>query len=676
MAHVPLLINIGLALGYALLGGLAARKLGLPTIVGYLLAGVALGPFTPGFTGDIASIQQLAELGVILLMFGIGLHFSLSDLWRVRDIAIPGALIQMGVATAVGYWMAVSWWGWSPSAALVLGVSISVASTVVLLRGLMDVGALETTHGQVAVGWLVLEDLATVAILVLLPAFLSADHSGGWGTAALAIGKAVAFIALMLFIGKRVIPWLLGTIADTQSRELFVLVALTAAVGTALASAEVFGVSLALGAFVAGVVVSESPFSHQVGADLLPFREAFAVLFFVSVGMLVNPAYLWENWPQVAAITALIVIGKSLIAAAVGFAFPYPARTALIVAAGLSQIGEFSFIVGQSGLNLGVLDETQYSLILAGAIVSITLNPWMFWLVDPIERRLRQRPRLWARLNRQGPEIPRPEEQLTGHVVIVGCGRVGRHISEVLGRIGVSRLVVESDVTRAKRLQQIRIPVLFGDAANSEILRHAGLERARALAITVPDDAAALAIVATARQVAADLHVITRASTWEGARHLRDVGATAIVRPELEGGIEMVRRTLLALRFPAYDVQRYTDAVRSEEAGVKAAADDRAKILEDLSHAVGHLDIAWLAVSNQSPVAGRTLAESNVRARTGASIVAIRRGDTVIGNPTPDETFAAGDRAAVLGSATEIAEAARMFAGQMDSPSSGAVQNA
>lgn len=675
MTHVPLLINIGLALGYALLGGLVARKLGLPTIVGYLLAGVALGPFTPGVTGDIEAIRQLAELGVILLMFGIGLHFSLRDLWRVRDIAIPGALIQMGIATAIGYWMAINW-GWSRSAALVLGVSISVASTVVLLRGLMDLGALETQHGRVAVGWLVLEDLATVVILVLLPAVLSADRPGGLGVAALAIGKAVAFLALMLFIGKRLIPWVLGAIADTQSRELFVLVALTAAVGTALASAEVFGVSLALGAFVAGVVVSESPFSHQVGADLLPFREAFAVLFFVSVGMLVNPAYLWENWPQVAAITALIVIGKSVIAGLVGFAFPYPARTALVVAAGLSQIGEFSFIVGQSGLNLGVLDENQYSLILAGALVSITLNPWMFRLVDPIERRLRQRPRLWARLNRHGPEIARPGEHIAGHVVIVGCGRVGRHISEVLGRIGVSRLVVETDVTRAKRLQQLGIPVLFGDAANSEILNHAGLERARALVITVPDDAAALAMVATSRHRAPGLHVITRASTWEGGRHLKDAGATAVIRPELEGGIEIVRRTLLSLRFPAYDVQRYTDAVRSEELGIPSAEDDRAKVLEDLAHAVGNLDVAWIAVGTGSPVAGRTLAESNVRARTGASIVAIGRGETVISNPTPAETLAPGDRAAVLGSPTAIAEAARLLAGRMDTPPSGSLQHA
>ncbi len=260
--------------------------------------------------------------------------------------------------------------------------------------------------------------------------------------------------------------------------------------------------------------------------------------------------------------------------------------------------------------------------------------------------------------------------------MIVGCGRVGRHISEVLGKIGVSRLVVESDVTRAKRLQELRIPVLFGDAANSEVLSHAGLERARAVAITVPDDAAALTIVATARQLAPDLHVITRASTWEGARHLKDVGATAIIRPEFEGGIEMVRRTLLALKFPAYDVQRYTDAARREELGLSAAADDRAKILKELSHAVGNLDLAWLAVSKESPVTGRTLAESNVRARTGVSIVAIGRGDTVISNPAPGETLASGDRVAVLGGVTEIAEAARLLTGQSDTSFSGPVQHA
>ena len=566
MHAVPLLINIAVALAYALAGGVVARRLGLPTIVGYLLAGVALGPFTPGFRGDVESINQLAELGVILLMFGIGLHFSLQDLWRVRNIAIPGALIQMGIATAVGYWLAVGW-GWSPSAAIVLGLSISVASTVVLLRGLMDVGALETPHGRVAVGWLVLEDLATVGILVLLPAMLSADRSAGWGVAVLAFGKAAAFITLMLFVGTRVIPFALRRIAGTESHELFVLAALTLAIGIAIASAEVFGVSLALGAFVAGVVVAESPYSHQVGADLLPFRDAFAVLFFVSVGMLVNPSYLWSHWREVAALTALVVVGKSLIAVLLGFVFPYPARTLLIVAAGLSQIGEFSFIVGQSGVNLGVLDQTQYSLILAGSIVSITLNPWMFRLIDPAERLLRRWPGLWAKMNHHGPEVARPDDQLAGHVVIVGCGRVGRHVAETLGRIGVPRLVVEVDPSRTTRLQKLGVPVLFGDAANSEILEHTGLPRARSLVVTVGDDVSAQMIVAAGRRLGPELEIIVRASTWAGAWRLKDAGATAVIRPELEGGIAIVRRTLVGLEFSSEDIERETEAIRETEIG-------------------------------------------------------------------------------------------------------------
>ncbi len=478
----------------------------------------------------------------------------------------------MAVTTALGYILARGW-GWSPASALVLGVAISVASTVVLLRGLMDIGALDTPHGRVAVGWLIFEDLATVAILVLLPALVSPDRSNGWLVPAVAIGRALLFVALMLFVGNRIVAAILRGVAATQSRELFVLVALTAALGIALASAALFGVSLALGAFVAGVVVSESPFSHQVNADLLPFREAFAVLFFVSVGMLVNPGYLLANWGQVAALTALIVAGKSVLAALITFAFPYPARTALVVAAGLSQIGEFSFIVGQTGLALGLLDDTQYSLILASAIVSITLNPGMLYLIDPIERLLKRHPRLWAALNRHGPASVRPDETLTDHVVIVGCGRVGRHVADVLGRTKVPRLVVEADASLLERLHQLDIPVLFGDAANSEILGHAALERARALVITVSDDTDAVLIAVAARRLAPSLHVVARASTWKGARRLEESGVSEIVRPELEGGVEIVRRTLLGLSFPEPDVQRYTEIVRREDSNVPPERD-------------------------------------------------------------------------------------------------------
>jgi len=440
---------------------------------------------------------------------------------------------------------------------------------------LMDIGALDTLHGRVAIGWLIFEDLATVAILVLLPALVSPGQSSGLLAPALAIGRALLFVALMLFVGNRVVAAILRGVAATQSRELFVLVALTAALGIALASAALFGVSLALGAFVAGVVVSESPFSHQVNADLLPFREAFAVLFFVSVGMLVNPAYLLAHWGQVAALSGLIVAGKSVVAALTTFAFPYPARTALVVAAGLSQIGEFSFIVGQTGLALGLLDDTQYSLILAGAIVSITLNSWMLRLVDPIERLLQRRPRLWAALNRHGPALARPAETLNGHVVIVGCGRVGRHVADVLGKAKVPRLVVEADASLLERLHQLDIPVLFGDAANSAILSHAALERARTLVITVPDDTAALLIAVAGRRLAPSLQIIARASTWKGARRLAEAGVSEIVRPELEGGVEIVRRTLAGLTFPEPDVQRYMAIVRQEDLNASPPEPDR-----------------------------------------------------------------------------------------------------
>lgn len=660
MHHVPLLVNVALALAYALLGGMVARRLRMPTIVGYILAGVALGPFTPGFIGDVDAIQQLAELGVVLLMFGVGLHFSLRDLWEVRDIAIPGALVQMAFATALGYWMARGW-GWSPSAALVLGVAISVASTVVLLRGLMDRGELDSTHGRVAVGWLVLEDLATVVILVLLPAFLAPDRQPGWQAPALAIAKAILFVVLMLVVGKRLIPLALSWIASTGSRELFVLVALTAALGTAIAAASLFGVSLALGPFVAGVIVSESPFSHQVSADLLPFREAFAVLFFVSVGMLVNPGYLVENWTQVAALTALIVVGKALVAALIGFALPYPAKTALVVGAGLSQIGEFSFIVGQAGLAMGVLEKPQYSLILAGAIVSVTLNPWVFRLVEPAERLLRRAPRVWRIFDRHRPGVdPTTVHDLSGHVVIVGCGRVGEHIAGVLGTVGVPRLVVEASPPRAEELRRSGVPVLFGDAANSEVLRHAGLDRARALVVTVPDDAAAVMISNLARAVAPGLYVVSRASSAQAIDQLRNAGASAVVLPELEGSVEIVRRTFLGLGYPQRDVERYTDALRREGLGPFFVSDDRSRVLADIAQA-SDLDAAWVVLAADSVVRGQSVASSGIRGRTGATIVAIGRRDRVISNPDAAEPLLEGDRIALIGSPGQIAAATALI---------------
>ena len=563
MHNLPLLTTIAAALCIAFVGGLAARRLGLPTIVGYLLAGVVIGPFTPGFVGDQHAIAELAELGVIFLMFGVGIHFSFRDLWQVRDIALPGALIQMLLATLLGFGLT-QLWGWTPAAGLVLGLAISIASTVVLLRGLMDHGLLNTPHGQVAVGWLVLEDLATVLILILLPALAPSEGGVDWGNTLWTLLKVAVFVSVMLVVGGKVVPWLLTRIARTRSRELFILAVLALALGTALGAAMLFGVSLALGAFLAGVVVSESPVSHQVSADLLPFREAFAVLFFVSVGMLVNPAYLLANAGPVLALTALIIVGKALIAALIGFAFPRPARTALVVAAGLSQIGEFSFIVGSAGLVLGLLNTEQYSLILAGALLSITLNPFMFNLIDPVERLLQRQPGLWARLNRHGPAVSVKTAHLEQHVVVVGWGRVGHHIVELLGRLGLPHLVVETDADRVVELRKQNVPALFGDAANSEVLSHAELDHARALVVTIPEEAAAETVVATARQLAPNLPLIVRAATQTGIDRLLQLGAQDVIHPELEGGLAIVRHTLLRLGYTDDEVDVHTDRLRHE----------------------------------------------------------------------------------------------------------------
>jgi monovalent cation:H+ antiporter-2, CPA2 family len=650
--ELPLLVNIAVALGAALVGGVLARLVGVSAIVGYLLAGVAIGPFTPGFVGDVDAIGQLAELGVVFLMFGVGLHFSLRDLWRVRDVAVPGAIGQIAIATGVGYLLTRSW-GWPANASLVLGLAISVASTVVLLRALMDNGLLETRHGQVAVGWLVLEDLATVLLLLILPAFATAGRFSltDFGFTLL---KAGVFIGLMLAFGARVLGWAFQRIAHTRSRELFLLLVLAASLGIALGSAAFFGVSLALGAFLAGVVVSESPLSHQVGADVLPFREAFAVLFFVSVGMLVDPRDLVARAGPVAVLTLLIMLGKGLAAILLTTILRQPLRTGLVVAAGLSQIGEFSFILGQAAVRLGILEGEQYSLLLSAALISITLNPVMFHLVDPLERRLLAWPWLRRWVDRtpaaQGDVVPKAGD----HVVIVGWGRVGGHIVDVLGRVGVPRLVVEVDVARAEELSKSGVPVLFGDAANSEVLDHAGLDRARALVVTVPDEAAAGLTVAAARRLAPDLPIVARAATQKGIRLLTSLGANDVIHPELEGGLQVVRHTLLRLGFPLREVQKYGDVVRQESYDVALNTQEEHRALAQLLDAAQGVEIIWARVAEGSPFADRTLAEANLRARTGASVVAIHRDGTVLPGPAPETRLHPGDRVGLIGKAEDV----------------------
>ncbi len=653
MHHLPLLINISIALAAAFIGGLLARRVKLPAIVGYLLAGIAIGPFTPGFVGDTDTISQLAELGVIFLMFGVGLHFSFADLWKVRKIAVPGAVLQMALGTLAGYALS-QVWGWPPAAGITMGLGISIASTVVLLRGLMDNNLLNTPHGRVAVGWLVLEDLATVLILILMPAL--APQGGGFALSNLGLTllKAGAFVVLMFLVGKRFIPWLLDRIAHTRSRELFILAILVITLATALGASEIFSVSLALGAFVAGAIVSESPLSHQVGADVLPFREAFAVLFFVSVGMLVNPIFLVQNLGQVFVLTLVVVLGKVFINLLIGFLIPGQARTFMVVAAGLSQIGEFTFIVGQAGLMLGLLDRNQYSLILAAALLSITVNPWMFRLIPKAEQLLKGVPWLWKRLDRHTTPPTTDEKAGEQPVVLVGYGRVGGHLLSVLRSMDIPVKVIEADVERVEMLNRENIPVLYGDAANSEVLTHAHLQHAKALVVSVPEEAAAEMIVSAAHDINPKLPIIARAASEEGIQRLSELGASFVVHPELEGGLEMVRHALLELGLPRREVDEYAEQVRLKRYEAMNEYSTAQPLVRNILRAIGEIEITWIEVPQDSPLVGQTLAQSDLRGKTGASVVALVRDQKLNANPKSSTKFQAGDRVGIIGDSTQI----------------------
>jgi CPA2 family monovalent cation:H+ antiporter-2 len=470
----------------------------------------------------------------------------------------------------------------------------------------------------------------------------------------LAIGKAGVFIVLMVFAGVRLVPWILLRIARINSRELFILTVLVIALGTALAAAEFFGVSVALGAFLAGVVVSESALGHQAGAEVLPFQQIFAILFFVSVGMLVNPTYLLANAGPVLVLTGLIVFGKSIITILLGFFFPHPARTILIVAAGLSQIGEFSFIVGRAGLALNLLNQEQYSLILAGALLSIMINPLMFRAEPYVETLLQRVPSIWRRLNHQRETVLPPAEKLVGHVVVLGYGRVGRYVVHVLERLNVPCLVVEQDAAKVEGLERAGIPVLMGDAANSELLQYAGIEHARALVVTLPEDASAEIVVAAVHKLRPDLPMIARASTQSSVSRLVQLGAHDVIHPELEGGLEIMRHALLRLDFAPNEVQWYADAVRREQYDISILTTGAHRVLDQMITAAKGMEIAWLPVPDDSPVVGKTIAEANLRALTGASIVAVLREAHLMANPKSATQFQVGDILGVIGEPAQV----------------------
>ena len=552
MAHTDLIALMAVGFGLAFLLGIVASRLRVPPLVGYLLAGVAVGPFTPGFVGDLEIAAQLAEIGVILLMFGVGLHVSIGDLMAVRKISLPGAVIQISAATALGAGLA-RLWGWSWGEGLVFGLSLSVASTVVLLRALEERGLLDSVDGRIAVGWLIVEDLATVLALVLLPVLavtLGGTAPRGTGGIAAAIGvtilKVGGFVALMYFVGRRVLPWLLVQVARTGSRELFTLGVLAVAIGVAFGAAVLFGVSFALGAFFAGVVVAESDLSEAAAADTLPFQDVFTVLFFVAVGMLFDPSILVEQPLQVLSVLLVIMLGKSIAAYLTVRAFRYPIRTALVVSASLAQIGEFSFILAGLGMTLGLLPAEGNSMILAGALLSISLNPLAFAAATRLEAWLRSHPSLAQRFERPAGALAElaadvDETTLDGHAVIVGYGRVGHPLAEALGHSGVPYLVIEGNRQTVEALRARGVPVIFGDASRPGILEHAHLDRARLLAITTPDPVQARLIVTHATRVNPDIDIVARTHSDQERISLEAHGVGRAVVGERELALGMVR---------------------------------------------------------------------------------------------------------------------------------------
>ena len=585
MDHEPVLIStIAIGLTAAFIGGLLARRIGLPAIVGYILAGVVIGPFTPGLVADPTIATQLAELGVILLMFGVGIHFSIHDLLAVRSIAIPGALIQTVVAAVLGIALG-SGLGWGPGGGLVLGLAISIASTVVLLRVLEDRGETDTVQGQIAVGWLIVEDLLAVLVLVLLPSIAPVLGGGADASTAgagvlldvlLALAKAAIFAILMIVAGARLVPWLMLVVAREGSRELFSLAVLAIALGLAYVSSSVFGVSFALGAFLAGAVVSESDMSHQAAADALPLRDAFAVLFFVSVGMLLDPAYLLANPLPVLAVLTIIVVGKALTKLLVVGLAGYPPRVALTVAAGLAQIGEFSFIVGTIGRALGLLPEAGYQLIVAGALISITINPALLALIEPLERRLRSTALMTGLMDRRAGELARidDEEQasLRLHAIVCGYGRVGRLLGPAFERRGFRYVVITQQRDEVDRLRASGVTAIYGDAANPVVLRMAGIDTARVVVVAISDPNETRLIVERARELNLNVDVVVRTHSDTEAAHLRSLGGKIqAVHGERELAVQMARYALRRFGVSATEAEAIAQGLRGRAVAVAAA---------------------------------------------------------------------------------------------------------
>ncbi len=578
MDHVSsLLINLSFSFGFALVLGLVAKRLHFSPIIGYLLTGIALGPYTPGFVADTKMARDLAEIGIILLMFGVGIHFNFNDLLAVRKIAIPGSIVQIVVAWTLGTIVGLSL-GLKPEVAFIIGLAISIASTVVVVRVLADNELLESGEGLIAVGWLILQDIFTVLVLVILPVLASVWHGAGAGPAHLlnSLGWAlVRFAGLALFVilaGRKLIPMLLGVVARTRSRELFTLTVLAIALGIATGSAAFFGVSMALGAFLAGIVVGQTEVSHQAAADALPMRDAFAVLFFVSVGMLFDPQAIIQRPLLLLGTMGVILFATPFTAFLIIWALRYPVRTAFIVATALSQIGEFSFLLVNEAMALGILSGHHQSLIVTCALISIALNPLLFRALVPIEEWLRNQGKIWRVLSRRSESKETDliqngstvTPQVKAKAVIVGYGPVGRTASRILKDFKVPLVIVDLNLETIRRLNLSGEAAIYGDASRREILEAAGIKTADYLLVTIPDVLTRTAVILNAKGIKPDLRVFARARYLQERSWLEEIGVTDACIEEAETAIGLAILVLRVMGADGKRIQAEIETIRAE----------------------------------------------------------------------------------------------------------------
>jgi CPA2 family monovalent cation:H+ antiporter-2 len=572
--QLQFLLDLGVAVAAALLGGAVAARFRQPAILGYVLAGVVIGPFTPGFVGDVDRISALADIGIVLLLFALGVQFSIRELREVRRIALPGGVAQIGLILAVGAGLGMLL-GFELRSALVVGACLSISSTLVVLKSLLDRGEIDSLHGRAAIGWSIVQDIATIVFIVALPPLAGADLAG---PLLIALGKAALFLAIAYLGGTRFLPWAFVTIARLRSPELFLLAVITTALLTAFASSALFGLSIALGAFVAGLLVSESELSYQAAAEVIPFRDLFAVLFFVSVGMLVDPAALAAEAPLVALLVIVAVIGKGALTAGLGRLLGLPVRSAIMLGAGIAQVGEFSFLIAEDALELGILDAATSNLILGTAVASILVSPIVLRLATVAVERWEQA----ADRAATAPAPPRPGgtpttrtelafapvagEQRSG-VVVLGVGRVGRVVVQAARARGFRCVVVDRDQHRLDDAARLGAATLYGDAANHEILGRCGLDRARVLVVALADPMTARLATERARLINPGLAIAARARGRREATRLRAAGAARVADPEVEAAFELARHALQRMGISGPELTAIVTGLRRDAYG-------------------------------------------------------------------------------------------------------------